>query len=64
MTIIEMLEWFDRDHPNPGEDHAGDIQRASRDLIAKGLVIYDPFTRHTTRDGGTQGILSLARRLH
>ena len=63
LTITEMLDFFDRDMPDPGEDHAGDIIRASRDLIVWGMVIYDPFERRPTKNGGTQGVMRLARRL-
>ena len=64
LTIPEMLEWFERDHPDPGDDHYGDTMRATRDLIAKGLVVYDPFERRMTKDGESQGICCLVKTLN
>jgi len=61
LTIPEMLEYFERDHPDPGEDHAGDVIRAARSLIAKGMVIYDPFERRSTKNGETQGVMRAAQ---
>ena len=63
LAITEMPDFFDRDHPVPGEDHMGDTIRASRSLIAKGIVIYDPLARRPTKNRGTLGVMRLARRL-
>ena len=61
LTIPEMLDYFDRDHPDPDEDHDGDLIRDCRSLIAKGIVIYDPFERRPIKNGGTQGVMCLAQ---